>query len=187
MLYPKLINVKKSKETIYILSFLNIFLFIMMLIINYTFSGKLNWSIIAIVSIVYIWRTVYITLKKNKNLASYIFSQLIYLSALLYIIDFALGNKGWSLSIGIPIVIMVTNFTMMIITLIKYRKYIKYALYEIMILIVSIAYNIFLCVFSGKISILNGIAFWISLSNLAFVLSLNAKTLFLEFQKRFHI
>ena len=187
MLYPKLINVKKSKETIYILSFLNIFLFVMMVIINYSFSRKLDWSIIAIVSIVYIWRTVYITLKMNKNLASYIFSQLLYLSILLYIIDFALGNKGWSLSIGIPIVIMVTNFSMMIITLIKYRKYVKYALYEIMILVISVAYNIFLCVFSRKISILNGIAFWLSLTNLAFILSLNAKTLFLEIQKKFHI
>lgn len=187
MLYPRLMNVKKSKETIYILSFLNIFLFMMMLVINYAFSTKLDWSIVAIVSIVYIWRTVYITLKRNKNLASYIFSQLLYLSALIFMIDFVFGNKGWSLSIGIPIVIMVTNFTMMIITLIKYKKYIKYALYEIMILVLSIIYNIFLCIFSGEVSILNGIAFWISLTNLAFVLALNAKTLILEFQKKFHI
>ena len=67
MLYPKLINVKKSKETIYILGFINVFLFILMLISNYMFSNKLNWSIVAIVSIIYIWRTVYIYLKKNVN------------------------------------------------------------------------------------------------------------------------
>ncbi len=187
MLYPKLINVKKSKETIYILGFINVFLFILMLISNYMFSNKLNWSIVAIVSIIYIWRTVYISLKKNTNLASYIFSQLIYLSALIYIIDFAFGNKGWSLNIGIPIVIMIINFAMMIITMIKYKKYVKYALYEIMILTISIVYNIFLCMFSGKISILNGIAFWISISNLAFVIALNGKTLMLEFQKKFHV
>ena len=187
MLYPKLVNVKKSKEVIYILSFLNVFLFVIMLLINYIFSQKLNWSIVAIVSIIYLWRTVYITLKKNKNLASYIFMQLIYLSFLIYIIDFAFGNGGWSLTIGIPIVIMITNFSMMIITLIKYKKYLKYALYEIMILILSIAYNIFLCFISGKISILNGIAFWISVTNLAFVLALNGKSLSLEFEKKFHI
>ena len=187
MLYPKLINVKKSKETIYILSFINVFLFVMMLIINYVFSKKLNWSIVAIVSILYTWRTVYIALKRNTNLAFYIFAQLIYLSALIYIIDFAFGNKGWSLNIGIPIVIMIINFAMMIITMIKYKKYVKYALYEIMILTISIVYNIFLCMFSGKISILNGIAFWISISNLAFVIALNGKTLMLEFQKKFHV
>lgn len=187
MLYPRLVNVKKSREVIYILSFLNIFLFIILLLINYIFSRKLNWSIVAIVSIVYVWRTVFITLSKNKNLASYIFLQMVYLSALLYVIDYAFGNNRWSLNIGIPIVIMVTNFTMMIITLIKYKKYVKYALYEIMILILSIAYNILLCFVSGSISILNGVAFWFSLSNLAFVLALNTKTLMLEFEKKFHI
>ena len=187
MLYPKLVNVKKSKETIYVISLLNVFLFIMLLLINYTFSRKLNWSIVAIVSIIYAWRTVYITLKRNKNLASYIFAQLIYVSGLLYVIDFAFGYKGWSLTIGIPIVIMTTNFAMMIITMIKYKKYLKYALYEIMILVLSIAYNILLCFMSGSIAILNGIAFWFSLSNLAFVLALNAKTLWLEFPKKFHV
>ena len=187
MLYPKLVNVKKSKEVIYIVSFLNVFLCIMLLVINYSFSRKFNWSVVAIVGIIYTWRTVYITLKRNKNLASYIFSQLIYLSLFLYIIDFVFGNKGWSLTIGIPIVIMATNFAMMLITLIKYKKYIKYALYEIMILVISIIYNTVLCFMSGSIAILNGIAFWFSISNLAFVLALNAKTLKLEIQKKFHI
>lgn len=187
MLYPKLVNVKKSKEVAYIISFLNAFLFIMLLLVNYNFSRKFDWSIVAIVSIIYAWRTVYITLKKNKNLASYIFSQLIYISLLLYIIDYAFGNLGWSLTIGIPITIMTTNFAMMIITMIKYKKYVRYALYEIMILVISIVYNIALCFMSGSIAILNGIAFWFSLSNLAFVLALNAKTMWLEFPKKFHI
>lgn len=187
MLYPKLVNVKKSKEVTYIITLLNAFLFIMMLLVNYNFSRKLDWSIVAIVSIIYAWRTVYITLKRNKNLASYIFAQLIYVSALIYVIDYVFGNKGWSLTIGIPIVIMATNFAMMIITLIKYKKYVKYALYEILILIISIIYNIVLCFMSGSIAILNGIAFWFSLSNLAFVLALNGKTLWLEFPKKFHI
>ena len=104
-----------------------------------------------------------------------------------YIIDFVFGKKGWSLTIGIPIVIITTNFSMMLITLIKYKKYVKYALYEIMILLISIIYNIMLCFISGSIAILNGIAFWFSLTNLAFVLTLNTRTLWLEIQKKFHI
>ena len=82
---------------------------------------------------------------------------------------------------------MATNFAMMIITLIKYKKYVKYALYEILILMISIIYNIILCFMSGSIAILNGVAFWFSLSNLAFVLALNAKTIWLEIQKKVHI
>ena len=187
MLYPKLVNVKKSKKVICIISILNIILCILLLLLNYFFSKKLNWSIIAIVSIIYVWRTVFIILKRNKNLASYIFLQMIYVSIIIYAIDYCFGNKGWSLTIGVPIVIITSNFAMMIITLIKYKKYVKYALYEIMILILSIAYNILLCFISKGIAILNGVAFWVSFTNLAFVLSLNSRTIILEFQKKFHI
>ena len=187
MLYPKLTNVKKSKEIIYLLSLITFFLFIMLGLINYIFSKKLNWSIVAIVSIIMVWRTVYKILDKSTNVASYLFLQMFYLSILLFVIDYVFGNIGWSFSIGIPIVIMITNTAMMILTLIKYKKYVKYALYEILILVVSIAYNIILCFISGKISILNAITFWISVTNLTFVLSLNAKTILLEFQKKFHI
>jgi len=187
MLYPKLQTVRKSKETIYIISFLNIFLFIMLLLINFIQSSKLDWSIVAIVGIMYAWQTVYITLKKSINLARYIFSQLLYVSVLLYVIDWVFGNKGWSLTIGIPIVIMTTNFAMTLITLIKYKKYLRYALYEIMILIISIVYNTFLCFMSGSIAILNAIAFWFSITNLAFVFSLNSKKILLEFPKKFHV
>ena len=183
MLYPKFANIKKSNVIINLINIINIIFCFSVLIINYLMSKKLNWSIVAIVSAIYVWKNIFSILRKNKNLASYLFLQTIYVSIIVYLIDFCFGNKGWSLTIGVPIVIITANFAMMIITIIKYKKYVKYALYEIMIIIFSIIYNLILCYISKKVSIINGVAFWFSFANLAFVLSLNFRTIILEFQK----
>lgn len=187
MLYPKITNVKQSRQVTYILLCITISISIMLLIINYECSHKLNWSIIAIVGMIYAWISTIYALDKNVNLASYTFLQMIELSILLLIIDFVFDFARWSLNIGIPIVIMVSNFTMMIITLIKYKKYVKYAVYEIMILLFSIVYNIIISFMSDSSLVLNIVTLWFSLTNLSFVLALNAKSLKVELQKKFHI
>ena len=187
MLYPKIENIKKDGKTFYFISFLNLLLCIIIVIINFFISKNINWSIIASLGILFIGRTIFIVLNQNKNLALFIFVQMIYLSLLLFSIDFIFGDIDWSLLIGSPILIIVSNFSMILVNIIRYKKYLKYALYEIMILVLSILYEVILWYILKKISILNGIAFWICISNLALVLSLNTKTLILEFKKNFHI
>lgn len=187
MLYPKITNVKKSRQITQLLLIITIIISIMLLVINYECSGKLNWSIVAIVGMIYAWISTIYALDKNVNLAAYTFLQMIELSILLVVIDFVFGFYKWSLNIGIPIVIMVSNFTMMIITLIKYKKYVKYAVYEIMILLFSIIYNIIISFMAESSLILNLITLWCSFANLSFILALNAKSLKVELQKKFHI
>ena len=88
---------------------------------------------------------------------------------------------------GIPIVIMVSNITMLIITMIKQKKYVKYAFYEILILLFSIAYDVFISMVSIHIPLLNIITIWVCITNLSFVLILNFDVLKVEVQKKFHI
>ena len=187
MLYPKITNVKQNREVTILLCCLTIFISIMLMYINYKTIGILNWSIVAIVAMTYAWVSTFYALDKNVNLASYTFVQMISVSIFLVIIDFVFGFYKWSFNIGIPIVIMVSNLTMMIITLIKYKKYVKYAVYEIMILLFSIVYNIIISCMSDSSLVLNVITLWFSLTNLSFILALNGRSLKLELQKKFHI
>ena len=182
MLYPKITNIKRSREIITILKVMSVFLCLMLITINYTFSKNLNWSIIVIISIVYLWYSIIYALDKSVNLASYILFQMTVISILLFVIDYLFGFKQWSLSIGIPIVIMVS-----IITMLKYKKYVKYALYEILILLFSIIYNIAISIASNHSPLLNIITLWTSITNLSFVLILNYDVIKIEFQKKFHI
>lgn len=187
MLYPKISNIKKSRQITNILLISTIVISIVLMIINYSYSRKLNWSIVVIVSMIYTWISTIYALDKNVNLAAYTFLQMIEISILLVIIDYVFGFIKWSLNIGIPIVIMVSNFTMMVITLMKYKKYVKYAVYEIMILLFSIIYNVIISFMSDSSLILNIITLWFSLTNLSFVLALSARSLKVELEKKFHI
>jgi hypothetical protein len=187
MLYPKIVNVKKSREVTVILEIISVILSVILMIINYVFSLKLDWSIIVIVSIIYLWISTVYALDKNVNLASYTLFQMIVLSIFLFIIDFVFGFTRWSLSIGIPIVIMVSNVTMMIITMIKHKKYMKYAVYVILILLFSIVYDIIISMASNHSPLLNIITLWVSITNLSFVLIFNFDIIKIELQKKFHI
>jgi len=187
MLYPKIVNVKKSRQIINILRIISVFLSIILMIINYATSSKLSWSIVAIAGLIYLWFSIFYALDKSVNLASYTFFQMIGGSVLLFVIDYVFGFKKWSLSIGIPIVIMVSNISMVIITMLKYRKYTRYALYEILILLFSIIYNIIISMASNHSPFLNIITFWISITNLSFILILNFDVIKVEFQKKFHL
>lgn len=187
MLYPKITNVKQSRNITNIFIIVSVFLDIMLLTINFLVSRKLNWSIIAIVSVIYLWISITYALDKNVNLASYTLIQMLVISLFLFIIDFVFGFKKWSFSIGIPIVIMVSNITMMIITMIKHKKYVKYAFYEILILLFSIAYDIFISFVSIHLPLLNIITLWVCITNLSFVLIFNYEVLKVELEKKFHI
>ncbi len=187
MLYPKITNVKKSREVTNICIIISVFLGIMLMTINYSFSHKLNWSIVAIMSIIYLWISIIYALDKSVNLASYTLIQMLVISLLLFIIDFVFGFQKWSFSIGIPIVIMVSNITMLIITMLKHKKYVKYAFYEILILLFSIIYDVFISFVSIHVPLLNIITIWICITNLSFVLIFNYDILKVEIEKKFHI
>lgn len=187
MLYPKIVSVNKSRKITKIFIICSIVVSIMLLIINYFCNSKLNWSIVAIASIVYLWFSTIYALDKSVNLAGYTLYQMISDSILIFIIDYVFGFRKWSLSIGIPIVIMISNITMVIITIIKNKKYVKYAFYEMLIILFSIIYDVIISMASIHSPILNIITLWICITNLSFVLIFNYDILKLELEKKFHI
>ena len=68
---------------------------------------------------------------------------------LLILIDKIIGYGGWSVNIGMPIVVGVANITMFVLTIVSRKRYFKYSLYQIMLSILSIAVIIIL-IFKAK-------------------------------------
>ena len=187
MLYPKIKNIKKSRAMMNISIIITIFISITLMLINFSFQKKLNWSIIAILGILYVWNTVVFSLKKGINLASSVLFQTIQILIILFFIDFIFGFKKWSFFIGFPIVNIISNLIMVILTIVKYKKYVQYAIYEIIILFLSILSNfIIMVVFKYRI-VLNIISLCFAILNLIIVTVLNGKALKIELQKKFHI
>lgn len=138
MIYPKKLNVKNSERILYLSLAISAVVAIVLIIINRLTTPEIPWAALANCGIVYAWITVMYCIKKNTNIAGHVLIQTIAISIATVYIDYRLGFKGWSLDISIPIILIIANATMLMLTVISYKKYIKYAICQLMLVIFSI-------------------------------------------------
>lgn len=165
MIYPKKINANKSEKLIKIFLLSSIILALILLLINKLTTPNVPWAALANGGIVYIWITAIYSIRKNTNMAGHVLLQTLAISILAVFIDYKLGFKGWAIEIAIPIIIIIANITMLILTIVSYKKYIKYAIYQLLIVLFSMlpilfieenmVNNIALSIIATSISILN--------------------------------
>ena len=187
MIYPKKINANKSEKIIKILIAISILVAIILILINKLTSPRVPWAALANSGIIYIWIVVAYSINKNVNIAGHVTIQTIAISLLTVYIDYKLGFRGWSLSIAIPIIIMVANLTMLILTIVSYKKYLRYAIYQLIILIFSVLPVVFITEKLVTEPILGIIATGISLFNLLVTVILSSRDLKEAIIRKFHL
>lgn len=138
MIYPQKINSKKGDKIVYSLIIVSVIITVILFIINKITTPQIHWSALTNCGIIYTWLTVMYSIKKGTNIAGHVLIQTILVSIVLLYIDKSIGYHGWSLYIGIPIALIVANFTMVILTIISYKRYIKYAIYQLTIVLISL-------------------------------------------------
>lgn len=170
MIYPQKLNSKKSEIIWKISILISVLVALFLIAINMLATPKVHWSALVIGGIIYTWITVYYSIKRNVNIAGHVVLQTIAISLLTIFIDYNLKFKGWSIDIAIPIVIMIANITMFVLTIVSHKKFIKYAIYQLIILLISTFPVIFISenivhnkVLSIIASIISGINFIVSL------------------------
>ncbi len=127
------------------------------------------------------------SLKKNINIAGHVLLQLIALSLLTVYIDHLLGEKGWSINIAIPIMIMIANVTMLVLTISSYKKYMKYAIYQLIIVLLSMIPVILVTEHIVQDKLLSIVASGISVFNFLICLIVCAKDVKETIIRMFHI
>lgn len=187
MIYPKKINANKSEKIIKISLLLSILIAILLTIINKLTSPKVPWAAIANSGIVYLWIVVWYSVEKNINIAGHVLVQSIATALLTVFIDYKIGFIGWSLSISIPIIVIIANLTMLILTAISYKKYIKYAIYQLIILIFSILPVIFIYEKILQFKILGFISIGVCIINFIITMILSFKDIKEIVIRKFHI
>lgn len=186
MIYPEKIKAKKSDKIIKILMSVSVGVAIILLLINKLTTPTIPWAALANSGILYSWVVVIYSIKKNINIAGHVLLQLIALSILIVYIDYLLGLKGWSINIAIPIMIMIANLTMLVLTMVSYKKYMKYAIYQLMIGLFSMLPLIFVTEHIVQDKTLSVIASGISVLNFVVCLILCAKDVKEEIIRKFH-
>lgn len=165
MIYPQKLNSKKGNLIVRLGLIISLLVAIILLIINRFFKPALPWASIANAGIIYIWTVAFYTIRKNINIAGHVLLQTIALSIVTVFIDYQLGFKAWSIDIIIPILIIISNITMLVLTIVSRKDFIKYAMYQlaislfsilpIILIIENIMHNKTIAIFATAISILN--------------------------------
>ena len=180
MIYPQKLNSKKSNLLVRFGVLLSILVALILLLLNRHFKPRVPWAAIANGGIIYVWVILFYSIKKNINIAGHVLLQTLALSALTVFIDYQLGFKAWSLDIIIPVLIVIANVTMFILTIISHKNFIKYAMYQILPIVLyieNITHNKVMCIIA---SIISGI-------NLALSLVLCARDLKETVVRKFHM
>lgn len=187
MIYPEKIKAKKSDKIIKIVMSITIAIAIVLVIINRLTTPHIPWAALANAGILYAWVVVMYSLKKNVNIAGHVLLQLITLSLLTVYIDYLLGEKGWSINIAIPIMIMIANATMLVLTMVSYKKYMKYAVYQLMIVFFSMIPVLLVTEHIVQDKVLSIVASGISILNFLICLIVSAKDVKETIVRKFHI
>ncbi|MBO5477360.1 MAG: hypothetical protein J6A15_06385 [Clostridia bacterium] len=187
MIYPEKLNSKKTEKLLNIFIASSIILALVLVLINRLTTPDIPWAAITNCGIIYIWAILIFSIKRNTNIAGHVLLQVIAVSAILVYIDSRLGSIGWSMSIAVPIVLMVANITMLILTLVSYKKYIKYAIYQLIILILSFLPLVFVLEKIIELSILGKISIAISILNLIITVILCFKDVTEAVKRKLHM
>ena len=187
MIYPKKLNSKKSNQLVNILLICSIIVSAILVIINKIVSPNIPWAHITIAGIMYIWITVLYSIRRNTNIAAHVLLQMIAISAIILYIDKQLNFYGWSIYIGIPIVAIVANITMLVLAIVCHKKYIRYTIYQLIIVSLSMVQILFALNGIIKFSVLNQVSIGISLFNLIISLILGYKEFYKTIVCKFHM
>ena len=165
MIYPQKISSKKIDRFTRVFRFIVIALSIVLLIINYLTTPKIYWSHLCILGFIYIYISVRYSITKTRNIAGYVVFQTILISALIFFIDYRVGYTGWSVNISIPILIIISNIAMLILTIVNYKDYGKYAISQLIIVLLSLSIIYFIHKGYAKPSALINVSIAISIYN----------------------
>ena len=187
MIYPKRIKANNRDKILYGLLIGSVVIAILLIVINKITSPGFPWAGIANCGIIYAWVTVIYSMNRNTNIAGHILVQAIAISLITLYIDYRLGFKGWSIDISIPIIIIIANIIMFVLTIVSHKKYIKYAIYQLIIVIFSMLPGIFMAKHLTHNIVLSIVASAISAVNFIVTLCLCAGDVKEAIVRKFHI
>lgn len=187
MLYPQKLNRKKSDLIIKIMMSVSVGIALLLILINHLTTPKVHWAGLANAGIIYTWITVIYAINKNTNIAAHVLLQTIAISVLTVYIDYKTGMKGWSFNLAIPIIIIVANVTMFILTIVSHKKYIRYSIYQLIICVLSLIPIFFVHEKLAKNVIMSYVASGVSVVNFGLTICLCARDVKDEIVRKFHM
>lgn len=187
--YPKINLENKHYQMIRfkIYLVLSIIMFFMTISIKFLNETDLTYLFLSTSVLGYIWFTIYTIQKSLKNIGYFILKQMLSISTIVILMDYALGYQKWSLNYAIPVIIVLGVSSISSIAVFKPMQFREYFVYQITISIVGVL-SILLVIFNlSTVSwTLIFAAFYSAMVMLSMIIFADKKAQ-LEFKKRFHL
>ena len=166
---------------------MSVFIAILLIVINKLTTPRIPWAAIANGGIIYAWIVLFYSIRKNINIAGHVLLQTIAISILTIYIDYELKFKGWSIDIVVPILVIISNITMLVLTIVSHKEFIKYAIYQLLIVLFSLLPIILVTENMVQNKTLSIVASVISILNLGLSLILCARDVKEAVIRKFHM
>lgn len=190
--YPKRTNIKEKKHILYkLLIFISIISIGVSLLVNYMTIEKNPhwWSLYVVVSVVYLYTLARFTISPKTNAIKKLLFQGVFISLLVYAIDYLSSGGVWALQIVIPSILIATNTASVIIFIINRKNFGESVVPGlILILLGIIPFILQVC------NIIEGDSLWAPISSCGYsiviiigLIVFSGKEIIEELRKRFHV
>ena len=143
MLYPNIINKKKKKPETKGTLILAILIIILLVLIKYVKNENIIYCFAGVLGIVYIYITTELILNKPANIARYIVTQTIFILVVMIYISQNLYNKNWAISMAMPIILIVSNLSILLVFVKGKINPISHIIKQLIIMCVTIGLYIY--------------------------------------------
>lgn len=175
------------KSLIDITTYFLVVIEVILCVINYYNYKGVKWSLITGSIIMYLIVTMRYAVNKRNGHIKKLFVQMIGVLFLVIAIDMVLGYSGWSLNMGVPIIIIIVDIIIVICMIVNHENWPSYLLMQLFIVALSIVHMILYFTGIVKGPVLPWTAFGISsilFTSCVFIGGRRAKN---ELKRRFYI
>ncbi|MBQ9198561.1 MAG: hypothetical protein IJ141_00045 [Lachnospiraceae bacterium] len=186
--YPDIVKKRKWIKFVIRLSiFLSIIAEIILVLINYATYKGTPWSVVTGAALIYICFTISYSFQRYVSHRSKLAVQVIAAIPLIMIIDHVYGGNGWSINYGIPIMVLVLDLVVFILSMVNFKKCHVYLMVQLTGIVMSLICSIFVILGNYKVKMLSIIATVVSVIIFMIIVFLGEKRSTSELAKRFRI
>jgi hypothetical protein len=139
VMYPDVeLSMRKLRRIIRITIFAAVLLEGIALFVNYVTDFDIKWSFVSAVVLAYGCFTLIYSAEKKKSLQRKIVMQTLLGLVLIVLIDVSLGFRGWSLSFGLPSMILLVDIGLFVLMLVDSANWQNFIMALIWIFVISV-------------------------------------------------
>lgn len=186
--YPNITRKRKLWAKIWkITAFVLVVLQALLIGFNVAYYHGIRWSLISGIAIIYLLVSLYQLILQPDSLVRKLFMQTLFVGILLIVIDTALGFRGWSVTIGIPCMILSLDAIILVCMLVEFRNWQNYLLLQIFALILALCEIVLWYFHRNPYDILAWVTFGVTAFFFGFCVFFGSAKAKNELRRRFYI